>query len=121
VSLSHGYDENRNCIYFHCATEGKKLTYLKSNNIVWGQALLDYGYAEGECSHRFASVHFLGKVTFLDNFDEKRQAMECMMKQLDRNPETIIAKLDAERLKKTMIGRISIDYMSGKKSKEIVI
>lgn len=25
VSLSHGYDEKRNCIYFHCAGEGKKL------------------------------------------------------------------------------------------------
>ena len=32
VSLSHGYDENRNCIYFHCAKEGKKLDYLKSNS-----------------------------------------------------------------------------------------
>ena len=63
VSLSYGYDENRNCIYFHSATEGKKLIYLKSNNIVWGQALLDYGYAEGECNHLYASVHFSGKVT----------------------------------------------------------
>ena len=24
VSLSHGYDETRNCLYFHCANEGKK-------------------------------------------------------------------------------------------------
>jgi len=118
VSISHGYDENRNCIYFHCATEGKKLVYLKANNIVWGQALLDYGYIEGECSHRFASVHFSGKVTFLDSLDEKRQAIECMIKQLDKNPESLKAKTNFERLKQTVIGRIDIDYVSGKKSKE---
>ena len=27
VTLSHGYDEKQNCIFFHCATEGKKLEY----------------------------------------------------------------------------------------------
>jgi nitroimidazol reductase NimA-like FMN-containing flavoprotein (pyridoxamine 5'-phosphate oxidase superfamily) len=121
VSISHGYDENRNCVYFHCATQGKKLVYLKANNIVWGQALLDYGYIEGECSHRFASVHFSGKVTFLDSLDEKRQAIECMIKQLDTNPESLKAKTNFERLKQTVIGRIDIDYMSGKKSEEVTV
>ena len=44
ISLSHVYDEEKNCIYFHCASEGKKLDYLKENNTVWGQAIKDYGY-----------------------------------------------------------------------------
>ena len=35
VSLSHGYDETKNCLYFHCAPEGKKLIYQKTNNNVW--------------------------------------------------------------------------------------
>ena len=121
VSLSHGYDENRNCIYFHCATEGKKLDYLKSNNTVWGQAMLDYGYFEGKCNHLYASVHFSGKVTFIEEPDEKRHAMECMMRHLDRNAEALIERLNPERLNKTIIGRIDIDYMSGKKSKEVTI
>ena len=93
VSLSHGYDENRNCIYFHCATEGKKLDYLETNNVVWGQALLDYGYSEGECDYRYASVHFSGKVTFIDKLDEKRLAMKCMIRHLDRNPKALISRL----------------------------
>lgn len=121
VSLSHGYDENRNCLYFHCAKEGKKVFYLKSNNNVWGQAMLDYGYIEGECDHSYASVHFSGKVTFLEKLDEKRQAMECMIRHLDSNPEALIAKLEAERLKNTTIGRIDIEYMSGKKHREAKI
>ena len=124
VTLSHGYDENCNCIYFHCAKEGKKLDYLKSNNTVWGQAMLDCGYSEGQCNHLFASVHFRGKVTIIEQPEEKRLALKCMIRQLDKNPEPLIAKqvkLDSERLKKTVIGRIDLDYMSGKKSKEITI
>ena len=124
VALSHGYDENRNCIYFHCAKEGKKLGYLKSNNTVWGHAMLDYGYSEGQCNHLFASVHFRGKVTFIKQPEEKRLALKCMIRQLDKDPEPLIAKqvkVDPERLKETVVGRIDIDYMSGKKSKEITI
>ena len=121
VSLSHGYDEDRNCLYFHCASEGKKLDYIRSTNVVWGQALLDYGYAEGKCDHLYASVHFRGKVALLDDIGEKRSAIEFMMNQLDRKPRKLIAGINTERLKGTTIGRIDIEYISGKKSKTVTV
>jgi len=121
VSLSHGYDEGRNCLYFHCAEAGKKLDYIRSNNVVWGQALLDYGYAEGKCDHLYASVHFKGKVAFIEDVEEKRLAMECMMNQLDRKPGELITGIDVEKLKGTTMGRIDVEYMSGKKSKEVTV
>lgn len=121
VSLSHGYDESRNCIYFHCAPEGKKLSYLKTNNTVWGQALLDYGYSQGECTHLYASVHFSGTVALITDLEAKRQAVLCMIRQLDRNPEALIANLNTDRLKNTVVGRIDIKHVSGKKSKELTV
>lgn len=121
ATLSHGYDENRNCIYFHCAREGKKLDYIKSNNIVWGQAMLDYGYSEGECNHLFATVQFQGRATLLNKLEEKRQAAECMIRQIDGNPEVLTSKIKPERLENTVFGRIDIEYMSGKKSTEATI
>ena len=121
VSLSHGYDEDHNCIYFHCASEGKKLDFLKANNVVWGQALLDYGYVQGECDHNFASVHFKGRVTFITDHTEKLHAVQIMTRQLNKSAETLAAKLDQEKLKTTVVGRISIDLMTGKKSKELTI
>jgi nitroimidazol reductase NimA-like FMN-containing flavoprotein (pyridoxamine 5'-phosphate oxidase superfamily) len=48
VSLSHGCDEARYCLYFHFADEGKKLAYLKLNSKVWGQSVLDNGVTD-EC------------------------------------------------------------------------
>jgi nitroimidazol reductase NimA-like FMN-containing flavoprotein (pyridoxamine 5'-phosphate oxidase superfamily) len=121
VSLSHGYDENRNCIYFHCAQEGKKLDFLKENNTIFGQALLDYDYIQGECNHNFASVHFKGKVTFITDPNEKLRAIQTMIRQLDKNPEPLIAKLKAEKLQNTLVGRIDIETMTGKKPKELTI
>src|SRR4030042_5362153 len=117
VSLSHGYDEKKNCLYFHCAKEGKKLQYLSSNDTVWGQALLDYGYSKGECTYLYASVHFTGKVTILESLEEKREALACMIRQIDKNPEILITDLRPERLRNTVVGRIDVAYMSGKKSK----
>lgn len=118
VTLSHGYDEKHNCIYFHCAKEGKKIDYLKANNAVWGQAFIDHGYMEGKCNHLYTSVHFKGKVIFIEDLNDKRRAMECMMRQLEKDPEPMIARLKPERLQDTMMGRIDVEYMSGKKPEE---
>lgn len=121
VSLSHGYDENRNCLYFHCASEGKKLDFLKANPNVWGQVVLDFGYVQGECDYRYASVHFKGKVRFISDLEEKVQAVKIMTEQLDKNPEQRMERLNREKLKTITVGRIDIDVMTGKKSKELTI
>ena len=115
VSLSHGYDETENCLYFHCAPEGKKLVYLKANKMVWGQAVLDYGVTD-ECDYAYISVHFSGKISQIDDLREKQHAMEVMVQQLSENPEEKLAKVKSEKLAKTTMGRIDIYYLSGKKN-----
>ena len=114
VSLSHGFDEKQTCLYFHCATEGKKLVYLKSNNKVWGQAVLDYGVTD-DCDYAYTCVHFSGRILLVDDLTEKQHAIEVMVRQLSANPEAKLAKIKPEKLAKTTMGRIDIDYMTGKK------
>jgi nitroimidazol reductase NimA-like FMN-containing flavoprotein (pyridoxamine 5'-phosphate oxidase superfamily) len=122
VTLSHGFDRQRHCIYFHCAQEGKKVDMLKMNNSVWGQAIDDIGYVEGACDHLFASIHFRGIVTFVDDIKEKEYALNVMIHQLEPDPEKVIAaQITPESLQRVNIGRIDIQYMSGKKSKEVII
>lgn len=36
VSLSHSYDAEHGCIYFHSAIEGKKLEIMRKNPQIWG-------------------------------------------------------------------------------------
>ena len=114
VALSHGYDPTRNCLYFHCATEGKKITIMKANPKVWGQAVLNFIVFE-DCRYDYTSVDFHGKVSIITDLNEKRHAMEVIVRQVSLNPERKIAKINPERLDKITMGRIDISYMSGKK------
>src|SRR5512135_1207112 len=115
VSLSHGYDEQRNCLYFHCATEGKKIEYMKANDKVWGQAINNCE-VKGECEYTYTCVHFSGKITFIEDAAEKFEALKCIIRQLSANPEVKIAKVKPEKLQKTSIGKIAIAHMTGKKT-----
>jgi len=122
VTLSHGYDEDRNCIYFHCAREGKKIDILRANNLVWGQALVDRGYVQGACDHMYSTTQFRGRVTFVEDMKEKEHALRVMIESLDDNPRQILkSQLTPESMQRVMIGRIDIDYMSGKKADRVII
>lgn len=114
VSLSHGYDEKHNCIYFHCAPEGKKLVFARANSRVWGQALFDYGVTD-ECDYAYTSVHFAGTIVVLNDLDEKLHGMEVLVRQSSAKPEEKLAKISEAKLAKTMMCRIDINYMTGKK------
>ena len=122
VTLSHGYDRANHCLYFHCAEEGKKIDVLKENNIVWGQALIDKRYVDGKCDHLYATVHFKGIVTFLENRQEKRKALEVMIRALENDPKIVMkTQLEEEAIAKVRIGKITIEYMSGKKSEKTIV
>lgn len=122
VTLSHGFDRERNCLYFHCAQEGKKVDILKANNLVWGQALLDKGYVQGTCDHLYATTQFMGRVGWLDDFKEKKHALQVMIRGLEDDPQKVMdAQLSKKSIQGVRIGRIDIEYMSGKKAEEVII
>ena len=114
VSLSYGYDEAKNCLYFHCAPEGKKTIYAQANPKIWGQAILDYGVTD-DCDYAYNSVHFSGKITLIDALAEKQHAMEVLVRQLSKTPEAKLAKITPEKLAKTQLCRIDIEAITGKK------
>ncbi|HTY75261.1 MAG TPA: pyridoxamine 5'-phosphate oxidase family protein [Candidatus Nanoarchaeia archaeon] len=122
ATLSHGFDELKNCIYFHCAKEGRKVDIMRANPRVWGQALVDGGYQQGRCDHLYKTAQFHGKVTFIDSASERKHALEVMIRHLDNNPETIVSKQVTEHsLNRVLIGRIDIDFLSGKKADKVIV
>jgi len=122
ATLSHGYDRDRHCIYFHCATEGKKIDILSNNNLVWGQALIDKGYVQGACDHLYATTQFKGTVTFVKDKEEKIYGLKTMIRALDDNPEKLMAEQISDKsVARIGIGRIDIEYMSGKKAEKVII
>ena len=118
VSLSHGYNHEKKCVYFHSANQGKKLDYIKANPRVWGQAMLDLGYDMGECNHHHASVMFSGEASFVDDEDEKWEILAEMTHKLEVDPERLIETRSKTQVMGTVVGKILIDHMTGKKTKE---
>lgn len=115
VTLSHAYDEARNCLYFHCAPEGKKIDFLKENPSVWGQVVEDLGYNQNECDHAFRSVHIKGRVEMLRTLDEKKHALSLMIGRLEDRPDEVRRRLIVDgKLEKVAVGKITIEAMTGK-------
>ena len=115
VTLSYAYDEARNCLYFHCASEGKKIDFLRENPYVWGQVVEDLGYLQSECDHAFRSVHFRGRVEMLKTPDEKKHALSLMIGRLEDRPDEVRRRLIADgKLEKVTVGRIALEAMTGK-------
>jgi len=118
VTMNYGYDRDANCLYFHCAAEGKKMDFLADNPVVWGQIFEDVGYLPGECDHAFRCVEFRGQVDFLTDLDGKCNALAMMIDQLEPDPEPVKSRLLTEkRLNGVMVGRIKIENMTGKQNK----
>jgi nitroimidazol reductase NimA-like FMN-containing flavoprotein (pyridoxamine 5'-phosphate oxidase superfamily) len=117
VILNHGYDAALRRIYFHCTAEGKKIDFMRANPRVWGVAFEDLGYQPGRCDHSFRSVMFGGKVHFADSFEEKKLALEMMIRQQEPDPESMFARLlTVEKIRDVAVGVIEIEEMSGKES-----
>ena len=125
VSLSHAYDPDGKRLYFHCASEGKKLDYMRANPHIWGQAIIDHGYVEGKCNHLYVTAMFGGTVHLAETKAEKRRIMSYMFTNQEKpspngevDPHMIRIGKDTE-IGRTTIGWISVEELTGKKSAEV--
>lgn len=117
VTVSHGYDAEQEAIFFHCAHEGKKIDILRKNPVVWGQAVRDLGAVEEKCEHHYATTMFRGTVSFPEDVDERRHAFAVLVGQFGSDVDKFFAKEDTgTRIEAVNVGRIDIEYMSGKHS-----
>jgi nitroimidazol reductase NimA-like FMN-containing flavoprotein (pyridoxamine 5'-phosphate oxidase superfamily) len=118
ATVNYGYDETQRCFFFHCHPGGKKVRMLQKQPVVWGQILDDRGYMAARCLHDFRTVQLRGRVTFLDDDDQKRQALFLMIDQLEPDPEAAKARfVDDASLGKVAIGRLDVEGFTAKRGK----
>ena len=90
VTLNHGYDRNKNCIYFYCAQEGKKIDILKGDE----QAILKLVMEEDGIDQR--------KIQEITDFSKAKVSK-------------IISELEKRGVvRKEQIGRRNKIYLAGK-------
>lgn len=114
VPLSFGYRDD--CLYFHSATEGKKIDIIKINNNVCFEMDIEHQLVESEspCNWgmKYYSVVGFGKAFFVEDADEKRRALDIIVDHYAGRsyeyPENTINRV--------AVVRIEIDSMTGKRS-----
>jgi nitroimidazol reductase NimA-like FMN-containing flavoprotein (pyridoxamine 5'-phosphate oxidase superfamily) len=118
VTLSYGFDETFNCLYFHSAQNGLKLEYLKENKKVCGTILEDLGYVKSACSHKYRSIVFGGDMTILEDLDEKKHAFDIMLKHLEDNPSKLKKRFfkSDKSYNNTCLLKLEINSITGKAS-----
>ena len=84
VTMNFGYSGGeKQCLYFHCAPQGRKLEMMKKNDLVCFEMDTDhklYGGEKGcDWGMNFSSVVGYGKLTIIDNTEEKIKGLDCIM------------------------------------------
>ena len=116
VTLSYGYDEKNDSLYFHCAKEGTKIDYLSANSKVAATVVEDLGYIQNECSHVFRSVVLFGELTVVNEMENMKHGMEVLLNHLEEDPTIVKGnhlKDDSAYAKISML-KLKIEHKTGK-------
>ena len=118
VTLSYGFDEDRNALYFHSANLGLKLDILKDNSSVCGAIIEDLGYNKSACSHKYRSIVFWGEMIIVQDIKEKKHGFNVLLNHLEENPSEMKKKFlkNEQSYVDTCIMRLRIKKITGKAS-----
>ena len=114
VPLCFGYQDNM--LFFHTGPEGKKIDMLRKNNNVCFEIDIDHELITSKeaCkwSMKYQSIIGFGRAELIEDIGSKRTALDIIMQHYSDGP----FEYPAETIKKTIIIKIHIESMTGKKS-----
>ncbi|MEW6623627.1 MAG: pyridoxamine 5'-phosphate oxidase family protein [Bacillota bacterium] len=115
VPMNFGYKED--CLYFHCAKEGRKLDIIRKNPIVCFQVDTQNEIVKAqkpcEWSMKYYSVIGYGKADILEDYQAKKEALNVIMSKYT-NEDTFDYKESA--INSIAIIKVWINELSGKVS-----
>ena len=115
-TVDYAWDQQARELWFHCATEGRKMKVLQANPRVCATVIEDRGYIDGECDHAYRSLILEGKAYVVTDLSEKRRGLELLARKHERQPEAVLARFagNDEAVRKVGMIRISVESVSGK-------
>jgi len=124
VPMGYVYDEFEDCVYIHCAKEGRKIDVLARNPRVWGVVVHDEGIQEGACVNMYVSAMFTGSVKWVSDPGEKRKIMSLFAEKLSADTRSVKERLeklfaDGAPAPGVLFGKIKIEELTGKRSTEM--
>jgi len=116
VTLSCGYDEETESLYFHSALKGLKIDFLKSNPAACATIIEDRGYVKNDCRHEYSSLVIFGKMEIIEGLEDKKRALEILLKQLEDDPGAMkerFIKNEAQYGSFCML-KLKVEHLTGK-------
>lgn len=116
VTMNFGLRKNgAKSLYFHSASEGKKIKILKKNKLVCFQADIEREFILHSlgcgCSMKYRSVVGMGQISFVTDLSEKLEALQAIMIHYTKKSGHIFKE---ELVERTTIMRLDIEEISGK-------
>ncbi len=128
VPLNFGYSwEDKLVLYFHSATEGRKLELLQKNSVVGFE--LDTGHelvkADLACNWgmKYKSLVGTGEIRFIEDDKEKALALAAIMRKYGHGAQAghfglaEVALFSADNLQSVRVFRLVVEELSGKQKK----
>ena len=117
VPVSFGLSELEEglAIYFHCATEGRKMEVLQGGAQVCFEADIFLGYQQTErgITARYESVMGTGRCVFLDDDDEVVEGLRRITEHCGFGEYPVQDCLERMRLR---VGRVDVTSITGKRN-----
>ncbi|MGD2089578.1 MAG: pyridoxamine 5'-phosphate oxidase family protein [Candidatus Aminicenantes bacterium] len=116
VPVFFGYENN--CLYIHCGPEGRKLDMIRQNNTVCFEMAVDTEITNQDkpaCQWgaAYRSVIGYGSAFILENPEEKKQALDVIMRHYSNRASFEYNKKEVQEV---AIIKIVVDHISGKQS-----
>ncbi|MEN6293848.1 MAG: pyridoxamine 5'-phosphate oxidase family protein [Methanobacterium sp.] len=117
VPMNFGFDDNY--IYLHSAREGRKIDLIKENNNICFEADIETEIvtADNACNWgmKYYSVIGSGKAHFIEDKNEKRNALNVIMQKYSEKPGESF-EYSKPSLDKITVIKVEIESLTGKKS-----
>lgn len=121
VAMNFGFERTGGTLllYFHCATEGRKIDVLRRNPSVFFQMDCEHslvaGCDENPCAYgfKYASVAGNGCAEFLEDSSAKTHALNLILKNVAGTDKTY--SFPAKMLEKTCVIRVKSDSFTAKR------
>jgi len=120
-TVDFAWDPQTRELWFHCATEGRKMDILQRNPRVCVTVVEDRGYISGECDHAYRSLIMEGNAHIITDLTEKRRGLGLLVRKHESEPESVLARLvkDDETVRKVGMVRISVEAITGKQGPKV--
>jgi nitroimidazol reductase NimA-like FMN-containing flavoprotein (pyridoxamine 5'-phosphate oxidase superfamily) len=108
------YVASDGCIYFHCAMIGHKIDNITANPLVSFCVVGKTEVSPAAFTTAYESVVVSGLIKTVDVVDEKRDALQLLVKKYSRGFETEGDVYIDKAIHKTKILKLTIDSITGK-------